>query len=236
MKNTFRIAAPGYENRLIGLWRGQQDGSAQSAYDVARDAVRQAEGFALALGRIAADENLSAMGRIEPARQHVAERTRVLQKIAAQVDEHRSGIQARQQAALKIGKADAAEAVLDVAIATYIRSLPDREQFKMIEGLKLGVASQRLVEAVVRLPPELCGMTQTTHAGILSEHVRRADPEAAEELRVAGAAWDNAAEVVKTSLEFVAHIAPASPNGPPAIRGVTETPITWADVSSDGAA
>lgn len=222
MSRTFRIAAPGYENRVLGIWHGREDGRAKAAFEAAAAAVRSAEDFALALGRIASDENLSPKGRIEPARTHLKERQREIERLAKLVEEGRTAAAARRSAALAIPKADPTDAVTDAAIAGWMRGLDDRARFEVVTGMRLGTATPRLIEAVVRLPPELLGINRAQHASIIAEHVRRADPEGAEAIEEETEAFDNAAEVVAEATKFLASGAPATRHGKPVIHGLVE--------------
>ncbi len=208
MSNTMKIEAPGYQGRLIGIWRGRTDGPAAAAHKVANDARMQATGFALAVSRIANDGNLTTQGKAEPLRNNAMERLTPLRDLAKQAAAAQDGIAKQRAAMLKVAPPDAATAVYDVAIGQYLRGLDDRDAAKFRSSIATGEASPRMIDAVARMPAELVGMSAQQHREVLDTAAARRDPEGWEALSEAALAWEDAADIIHNATEFVAHGAP----------------------------
>lgn len=221
MSKTFKIEAPGYDGRVIAIWPGRTDGPAAGAYEVARQAATHATGFALAVGRIDNNPDLTAHGKAGPVRAAAMERLGFLRKLGQEATKALEGVNKQRAAMARVPAPDAPTAIYDVAIGQYLRGLDDREAMTFRSAARMGTASERMLEAVARLPFELTGMTRDQQGEMVDVLTATRNPEAWEALQEAAIGWAAAVDAVKDAATFIERGAPLQAGTvKPAISGL----------------
>lgn len=172
---------------FLAAWRSPRADKFAPLWNAAVNARTSVANLLDRLDTIRANERLSDSARADDEKQaaraalaELGNQQRVLNAQAEQI-----GTERRKLA--QVPQADAAQAVVDVALAQHFRSLPASEREQMAAALVSG-AEPRMVDAVLRLPATLFGLSQELRAVIESNAVARARPDAVGELKQLGEA------------------------------------------------
>lgn len=194
------------EKHLL-VWRWARDGDFGKLWHAANAAVNQAAAYFLTRESVNADADLSDAGkrsRLEAAATlHLAEIGR-LQKSLSEAGETIAA-QGRELAAVKpygAGSEAAATAIVDAEIARTLRELPESQREKIARSLLSG-EHQRVVDAVLRLPPLVSGLSENVTGMIRAAAIRREHPGQVAKMEQLGEALAGAQIVVRKSAAAV---------------------------------
>lgn len=191
------------KTHYLATWRHQRDGKFADLWHTATGGRAVASGFLNSTAAIKGDQRLSDSAKREDSKAKTLEALRDLgdrqrglnSKLAALHDER------SKLAAVPGYNGDAALATVDIAIASHLRSLTGTERERAIADLAPG-GDQRMVEAVLRLPRALTGLSPETHAVVTSRAIERANPEAVQEMQE----LDEAAQAAQRVLSKAFHL------------------------------
>jgi hypothetical protein len=186
----------------LAAWRHPRTDSFALLWKAAVNARTAVANLLDRLDTIRANDRLSDRARADDekaaAREALAELGTQQRMLNGQAE--RIGAERRKLAV--VPQADAAQAVVDVALAAHFRSLSAAEREQMNAALVSG-AEPRMVDAVLRLPATLFGLSQELRAVVESNAVARAKPEAVGELKQLGEAINTAQQVLNRCVSVV---------------------------------
>lgn len=194
------------EKHLL-VWRWARDSDFSALWHVASAAANEAGAFFLARETVINDADLSESGkrtRLENLAKGCLAAIGALQKSLNQSGETIAA-QGRELAAVKpygAGSEAAATAIVDAEIARALRELPENEREKIARGLLSG-EQQRVVDAVLRLPPLVSGLSENVAGMIRAAAIRREHPELVAKTEQLGEALAGAQIVVRKSAAAV---------------------------------
>ena len=193
-----------HENAFYYLahWRHPRDGKFSPLWNIAISARTDAANLLDRLDLIRLDARLSDTAQATDSKaaalsslQDLGKRQRALN---TEIDRH----QAERLNLAQVVPADAAQAVIDVALADFFRATNDREREALLAAL-VGGSEPRMVDAVLRLPGLLFGLTPQVRASIESNAIARNAPDTVRELRELSEAAATTQTVIRKAVELV---------------------------------
>lgn len=178
---TIDTRGPVGEKYLMN-WRWPRDADFAPLWLAANGVVNEASAFFMSRETINGDPELSDNGKKSRLENLAKERIGQIGKMQKRLNQAAEDIAAagRNLAAVKPygnGPEGATTAVLDAEIARALRELPTDERDKIAKGLMSG-QDQRVIDAVLRLPGFVTGVSENMRGLIEAAAIRREHPEA----------------------------------------------------------
>ncbi len=172
---------------FLASWRFPRGDKFAALWNAAINARASVANFLDRLNSVRANARLSDAARADDekdaARKALAElgdQQRALNRELERLDTERLKL-------ASVAPADAAQAVIDVALAQHFRGLTGHERDQLAASMVSG-AEPRMVDAVLRLPAVLFGITPELRAVIESNAIEARAPEAVRDLQMRGEA------------------------------------------------
>ncbi|WP_060546637.1 hypothetical protein [Pseudomonas sp. NBRC 111136] len=198
---TLRAISGGKE-RIVGLWRHPEDGKFAEAFRFAREARNHVEGLQIAHMNINGNDRLSTTAKAEDRYKASKERLQFIGQLQRGIDTLRSQNlerASRLAAVPPYRDSDAVSVQIDLALAAQLRAMePAARNAALIAG-----THQVFVNAALRLPRELTGISADWHARILKEAIARAHPREAQEVEDMTQAIEDAQEAVRVAFDII---------------------------------
>jgi hypothetical protein len=198
---TLRAISGGKE-RIVGLWRHPEDGKFAEPFRFAREARNHVEGLQIAHMNINGNDRLSTTAKAEDRYKASKERLQFIGQLQRGIDTLRSQNlerASRLAAVPPYRDSDAVSVQIDLALAAQLRAMePAARNAALIAG-----THQVFVNAALRLPRELTGISADWHARILKEAIARAHPREAQEVEDMTQAIEDAQEAVRVAFDII---------------------------------
>lgn len=198
---TLRAISAGKE-RVIGLWRHREDGKFAELYRLASEARSHVEGLQIASMNIGSDKRLSEAAKKEDRQKAAKERLSFLGQLQRKLDVARD---AHQERASKVSAfqpyrdGDSISVQIDLALAAQLRAMDPAARNAML----LFGTEKSYIQAALRLPRELSGVSSDWYARIQKEAIVRANPAEAQEIEDIYQAVDDAQEALRTAFGII---------------------------------
>lgn len=189
----------------LATWSHPRADDFAPLWSAANDARGALRGYFVKRRDILANARLSAAAQQDDIREAALVALRELGGYQRRLNDAVERIDARRLKLADVAPADAATTVLDVAIGDYLRSLQGvqgdaRERF--LAGLVSG-AEPRAVEAVLRLPTFLTGLSPELLAVVHKAAIERAEPQEVLKLDQLAKAVGTAQHVLTRAFELI---------------------------------
>ncbi len=185
--------------QYLAHWRHDRAGDFNALWEAANGARGTLRGFVTKRGNISTDTRLSDVAKQDDVRKAAVNALTELGGRQRALSTAIEATNSRRMALAKVKDPTPADAVYDVEVGRYLRSLQGDARQAFVRDLMTG-AEPRAVEAVLRQPAFLTGLTPQMLGIIRSAAVERAHPEEAEKLK----ALDEAAQTAQRVLQKVA--------------------------------
>ncbi|WP_371231487.1 hypothetical protein ACAW63_02640 [Pseudomonas sp. QE6] len=196
-------ATSGGKDRIIGMWRLPETGVFAELYAIASDARNHVTGLQIAYQNIQSDPRRSDLAKLEDGQKSAKERLSFLGQLQRKLDGARTAIQERASklsAVQPYRDGDFTTVQIDLALATQLREMPPERRTSI---LFMGT-DKRYVDAALRLPRELTGVSADWYAKVQREALIRANPREAQEIEELLLATEDAQEAVRTAFSIIA--------------------------------
>ena len=192
----------GGKDRIIGFWPTREDGPFKDLYAVARDARNHVEGLSIATDNIRNDKRLSDQAKKQDAAATAKDRLYFLGQLQKNFEAFKSQVDERASkltAVKSYRDSDPAAVHIDIALAAQLRSM---DAAKLTSTLLIGT-EKAYIDAVLRLPRELTGISGEWYARVVKEAAARANPREAQEIEELYQAVSAAQETLQQAFEIV---------------------------------
>ncbi|TLP74745.1 hypothetical protein FEA48_11055 [Pseudomonas nitroreducens] len=196
-------ATSGGKDRIIGMWRLPEDGVFSELYSIASEARNHVTGLQIAYQNIHGDIRRSEVAKREDGQKSAKERLYFLGQLQRKLDGARAAIQERaslMSAVQPYRDGDFTTVQIDLALASQLREMPPERRTSI---LFLGT-DKRYVDAALRLPRELTGVSAEWYAKVQREAMVRANPREAQEIEELLLAAEDAQDTVRTAFSIIA--------------------------------
>lgn len=195
-------ATAGGKDRIIGFWRHGDSGVFAGLYEIAREARNNVEGLQIASMNINSDKRLSEDAKREDRKGAAKGRLQFLGQLQRRLDEVRLAHNKRaaeMSAVTPYRDGDFSAVQIDLALATQLRAMtPAERNAELLIG-----TNKAYVEASLRLPRELTGISADWYARVQKEAIARAHPHAAQEMEDLYQAAEDAQDAVRTAFGLI---------------------------------
>jgi len=195
-------AESGGRSRLVGMWRFPENGAFADLYAIARDARNHVEGLQIAAMNILGDNRRSDLAKQEDIRASAKDRLYFLGQLQRDFEIYKSKVKDRADklSAVKPYRDNDPIAVqIDLALAAQLRGMePALRNATLLAG-----TDKAYVDAALRLPRELSGISPEWYARITKEALVRANPREAQEIADLTEAADAAQETLRTAFGLI---------------------------------
>lgn len=195
----------GGRHHFLGVWRSPTDGRCGVFWHAAMGARADAANLIDSTVTIRTDERRSDVAKTDDVRAAAQHALRELGKRHQAIEGHAAAIGAERAkvAAVPPYAGDAAEALVDLELARMLREMGADARLKALAGLVGGAGDDRMVNAILRLPRQLTGVSDEAWRVILSRTIERRHPEAVREFLQLEAAEGTARMVLRRAVEIV---------------------------------
>lgn len=195
--------------RQLASWRTPRDGAHSQFWEPASLALAHAGNLADTLKDIRENPRLSDGAKLQDSKAAVVRALRevgqVQRTLTAAVEA--VGVQRSKLAAVKpYVDGDVATVQIDLALAAHLRTLAGPEREKFVAGLHDGT-NQRAVDAVLRLPNALTGLSPELLAMVEARAIERANPGQVREFQELAQSARRAQEIVAEASRAVTQAA-----------------------------
>ena len=192
------------KEKLLGVWSTGTNGKNGDLYSIANAGRSAIDGLEMASQTIKADARRSA--KKDDIRE--AARFRLKQIAQAQHELNKRKAQAKEEMMQFLSvpayrDGDASTVQIDLALAQLVRSMSISER----TALALSGNDDRLIEACLRLPTALTGLTENLKQKMIAEAGQRKDPNKAQELEDYDQGLQETQECLNRSWKFIADTA-----------------------------
>lgn len=195
-------AESGGRSRLVGMWRFPENGAFADLYAIARDARNHVEGLQIAAMNILGDNRRSETAKKEDIHASAKDRLYFLGQLQRDFEVYKSKVKDRADklSAVKPYRDNDPIAVqIDLALAAQLRGMePALRNATLLAG-----TDKAYVDAALRLPRELTGISSEWYARITKEALVRANPREAQEISELTEAADAAQETLRTAFGLI---------------------------------
>jgi hypothetical protein len=186
----------------LAHWRHPRDGAFAGLWSIVVSTRAKAASFFSRRANVLADSRLSDTAKKDDEKQLAIETLRALGSEQRDLNQAIASHDTERRRLAQVPAADSAQMLLDIELARYFRSLTEPEREALVGALVSGRES-RFVDAVMRLPTRLFGLTEEM-AGIIRAHaIERKAPAEVERLRELHAAAQTAQRVIAKSVEII---------------------------------
>ncbi|MDB5984761.1 MAG: hypothetical protein JWQ69_5776 [Pseudomonas sp.] len=195
-------ATSGGKDRIVGMWRHAQDGAFSGLYGIATEARNHVTGLQIAAMNFNSDARLSDQAKKADIKGAAKDRLYFLGQLQRKLDEMRAihNAQAARLSAVKPYRdGDAAAVQIDLALAGMLRAMnPAERNAQLLAG-----TNKAYVDAVLRLPRELSGISTDWYARVQKEALVRASPREAQESEDLYQAAEDAQDTIKRAFDLI---------------------------------
>lgn len=192
----------GGRERIIGLWPTREDGPFKDLFSIAREARNHVEGLSIATQNIRNDARLSEQAKKQDTYATAKDRLYFLGQLQRNFEVFKGHVDERasKMTAVKSYRdSDPAAVHIDIALAAQLRAMgPAERNATLLMGTE-----KAFVDAALRLPRELTGISGEWYARIVKEAVARANPREADELEDLYQAVSAAQETLQHAFEII---------------------------------
>lgn len=186
----------------LATWSHPRADDFAPLWSAANDARGALRGYFVKRRDILANARLSAAAQQDDIREAALVALRELGGYQRRLNDAVERIDARRLKLADVAPADAAAAVVDLAIGDYLRGLQGDARERFLAGLVSG-AEPRAVEAVLRLPTFLTGLSPELLAAVRNAAIERAEPQEVLKLDQLGKAVATAQHVLVRCFELI---------------------------------
>jgi len=195
-------AESGGVSRLVGIWKFPEIGPFADLYAVAREARNHVEGLQIAAMGITNDDRRSDSAKQEDIRATAKDRLYFLGQLQRDFEKYKEKVKERADkvTAVKPYRDNDPIAVqIDLALAAQLRAMEPAER----NATLLAGTDKAYVDAALRLPRELSGVSSEWYARITKEALVRANPREAQEIADLTEAADAAQDTLRTAFGLI---------------------------------
>ncbi|MBC3210265.1 hypothetical protein HU755_26015 [Pseudomonas sp. SWRI111] len=195
-------AESGGKSRLVGMWKFRETGPFADLYAVAREARSHVEGLQIAAMGIINDARRSDSAKQEDIRATAKDRLYLLGQLQRDFEKYKEKVKERADkvTAVKPYRDNDPIAVqIDLALAAQLRAMSPPER----NATLLAGTDKAYVDAALRLPRELSGVSSEWYARITKEALVRANPREAQEIADLTEAADAAQDALRTAFGLI---------------------------------
>lgn len=195
-------AESGGKSRLVGMWKFPETGPFADLYAVAREARNHVEGLQIAAMGIISDDRRSDSAKQEDIRATAKDRLYFLGQLQRDFEKYKEKVKERADklTAVKPYRDNDPIAVqIDLALAAQLRAMPPAER----NATLLAGTDKAYIDAALRLPRELSGVSSEWYARITKEALVRANPREAQEIADLTEAVDAAQDTLRTAFGLI---------------------------------
>ena len=172
----------GEQYLYLAHWRHARDGAFSALWSIVVSARAKTASFFTRRQNVLADPRLSDSARKDDERNIAIDTLRGLGVEQRDLNQAVAGHDAERQRLAQVQAADSAQTLLDIEVARYYRGLTSSERDALIAMLVDG-REPRMVDAVIRLPTRLFGMSEEMAGIIRSNAIERKAPAEVARLR-----------------------------------------------------
>ena len=207
--DSLTARAPNGEEKFLASWKTPRDGKHADFWQVATQAAAAAANVGDCLRDIRTSTRLSDFAKATDSKERVIRGLRELGHLQSKLTRATEALSRERNrlAAVKPHNGDAALAIVDLALVERLRELPSGQRAQAIAGLLNG-SDQRTIDAVLRLPAALHGLTPDIVEAVTARAIEREHPEAVRELQELGQSARTAAQVVSRAAQLIQAAAP----------------------------
>jgi len=195
-------AESGGRSRLVGMWNFPETGPFADLYAVARDARNHVEGLQIAARGILNDPRRSDSAKQEDIRATAKDRLYFLGQLQRDFERYKEKVKERADkvsAVQPYRDNDPIAVQIDLALAAQLRAMePAQRNATLLAG-----TDKAYVDAALRLPRELSGISHEWYARITKEALVRANPREAQEIAELTEAVGAAQETLRTAFGLI---------------------------------
>lgn len=192
----------GGRERIIGFWPTREDGPFKDLFSIAREARNHVEGLSIATQNIRNNTRLSDQAKKQDTYATAKDRLYFLGQLQRNFEVFKGHVDERagKMTAVKSYRdSDPAAVHIDIALAAQLRAMaPSERNATLLMG-----TDKAFVDAALRLPRELTGVSGDWYARIVKEAVARANPREAEEIEGLYKAVSAAQETLQYAFEII---------------------------------
>jgi len=203
MSDNIYVAFNGKSPRMLTIWPHGRSGVFGELYQRVERAGNILTSFERKRQQIRADQRLSAKAKLDDERtaaKEAVEALRVSRSLLRSAAERLAEEQRAVVAVEPYKPNDVATVLIDLALGEHIRGM---DPAKLVRSYRLGDGDPRLLEAMVRLPTALTGLTSEQHQACVTQAIYQRDPAQAqvreayaEALQLAESAYRKAGEML----------------------------------------
>lgn len=211
MSETIKSIAGG-KDHILALWEGTTD---SELYSIAKAAGRELENTALRINRIVNDDRRSEIAKRDDRKEAGLDSLNALSKMIGQLQVAQNKHLARANnlsAVASYRDGDTSTVAIDLEIGRRLSQMPNEQQ-RMI--MLVSGENPRIVDAVLRLPAFLSGLSDAEYRRVYTAAINRKNPEEfdsiqqeADDIEVATGAVKKAFKVIveQTGADLVAQV------------------------------
>lgn len=195
-------AESGGKSRLVGMWKSPETGPFSDLYAVAREARNHVEGLQIAAMGIINDDRRSDSAKQEDIRATAKDRLYFLGQLQRDFQKYKEKVKERADkltAVMPYRDNDPIAVQIDLALAAQLRAMSPAER----NATLLAGTDKAYVDAALRLPRELSGVSSEWYARITKEALVRANPREAQEIADLTEAADAAQDTLRTAFGLI---------------------------------
>jgi hypothetical protein len=223
----------GGRERIIGFWSKREDGPFRDLYAIARDTRNHVEGLTIASENIRNDKRLSDEAKKQDIAATAKDRLYFLGQLQRNFETFKSHVDeraAKLTAVKPYRDIDPAAVHIDIALAAQLRAMtPSERNSRVLMG-----TDKAYVDATLRLPRELTGISAEWYARVVKEAAVRANPHEAQEIEDLYVAVGEAQDTLQHAFSIVGkeagatlteRIEAAGDGAKDLVKGVSESTI-----------
>lgn len=195
-------AESGGKSRLVGMWKFPETGPFADLYAVAREARNHVEGLQIAAMGILGDGRRSDAAKKDDIHATAKDRLYLLGQLQRDFEKYKEKVKERADKASAVKPYrdnDPIAVQIDLALAAQLRAMQPAER----NATLLAGTDKAYIDAALRLPRELSGVSSEWYARITKEALVRANPREAQEIADLTEAVDAAQDTLRTAFGLI---------------------------------
>lgn len=193
-------------HHLLAIWRYPRTNDFSPYWEAANGARGAVQDFFIRKGNILANERITDAAKMEDLKEAAVIAIREIGQQQRKLNEAAIALKDERMELAKVDPAAPADAIVDIDIARHLRELVGDAREKFIGHMVAG-AEPRAVDAVIRLPAFLTGLTDQMVAVIQSAAIERNHPDKVMRLESLEQAAQTAQSVLKQCGEALEAVA-----------------------------
>jgi hypothetical protein len=189
--------------RLLGIWRHGSSGQYGELRKLAMAGLRALEGFDLKASNILADARRSELAKREDVAEAAKERLAELGQVQQRLNEHAAALaveRAKLTAITPYRDGDHATVAIDLALAEQLRNMDDSKR----NVLLMSGNDQRLLDAALRLPIVLTGISPAFYSRMERAAIERKHPAEAYRAEALAESVEDAQTALRRAFKILA--------------------------------